>query len=126
MTSENIQHQLEEYGLSADQQSLIMRLVEKTGSTEVKVTPGSRGTRLPPDWKPVGETKDWTLAQGISRDEANLEYAKFKDYWNSKSGKDATKVDWNATWRNWIRAYMSRRGSQSRKFERHAGELMTA
>lgn len=27
----------------------------------------------------------------------------FKDYWIAKSGKEATKLDWLATWRNWCR-----------------------
>ncbi len=31
------------------------------------------------------------------------EHTKFVDYWIAKAGKDACKVDWNATWRNWIR-----------------------
>jgi hypothetical protein len=28
---------------------------------------------------------------------------KFRDYWSAKAGKDATKLDWVATWRNWMR-----------------------
>lgn len=31
------------------------------------------------------------------------ETAKFVDYWRGRSGKDATKTDWPATWRNWMR-----------------------
>jgi len=27
----------------------------------------------------------------------------FKDYWVSKTGSGATKLDWTATWRNWVR-----------------------
>jgi len=27
----------------------------------------------------------------------------FKDYWVSKTGSAATKLDWTATWRNWVR-----------------------
>ena len=27
----------------------------------------------------------------------------FKDYWISKAGKDGVKLDWLATWRNWVR-----------------------
>jgi hypothetical protein len=33
----------------------------------------------------------------------DLEAAKFLDYWTAKSGQVATKCDWLATWRNWIR-----------------------
>jgi hypothetical protein len=41
------------------------------------------------------------------------EHAKFVDYWHAKSGKDATKNDWNATWRNWIRRAAERPGVNS-------------
>ncbi|QXP89479.1 hypothetical protein [Methylococcus capsulatus] len=27
----------------------------------------------------------------------------FRDYWVAKSGADARKADWGATWRNWVR-----------------------
>ncbi|MNV78051.1 hypothetical protein D3C71_1715200 [compost metagenome] len=27
----------------------------------------------------------------------------FADYWHAKGGADARKVDWQATWRNWVR-----------------------
>ena len=32
----------------------------------------------------------------------STETEKFINYWVAKSGKDATKLDWPATWRNWI------------------------
>lgn len=31
------------------------------------------------------------------------ETQKFVDYWRGRSGKDGTKTDWLATWRNWMR-----------------------
>jgi hypothetical protein len=31
------------------------------------------------------------------------EHRKFIDYWTDRTGKDATKVSWDGTWRNWIR-----------------------
>ena len=27
----------------------------------------------------------------------------FKDFWCAKPGKDGVKLDWAATWRNWVR-----------------------
>jgi nicotinamide mononucleotide adenylyltransferase len=27
----------------------------------------------------------------------------FRDYWIAKAGAGATKLDWEATWRNWVR-----------------------
>lgn len=34
---------------------------------------------------------------------AASEYQAFRDYWSAKAGKDAAKLDWLATWRNWLR-----------------------
>src|SRR5882757_1158592 len=60
-----------------------------------------RGTRLKPDWKPSDEARAWTLER-IDQAKASAELEKFRNYWLAKSGKDATKVDWDATWRNWV------------------------
>lgn len=38
------------------------------------------------------------------------ETEKFIDYWRSKSGRDATKLDWPGTWRNWMRKAAERAG----------------
>lgn len=35
----------------------------------------------------------------------------FRDYWKSKAGAGATKLDWLATWRNWCRKEPSMSGS---------------
>ena len=29
--------------------------------------------------------------------------ANFRDFWHAKAGKDAAKIDWDATWRGWCR-----------------------
>ena len=68
-------------------------------------TPRKKAGRLSDDWKP--DKQYWEAAQLIKPD-MNQEWFiqvahKFKDYWIAKSGKDATKADWLATWRNWIR-----------------------
>ncbi|MDK1489774.1 hypothetical protein QN219_06855 [Sinorhizobium sp. 7-81] len=59
-----------------------------------------RATRLPEGFVP-----DWTFAagEGFGRAEAEAEFEKFRDYWSAKAGREATKLDWPATWRNWIR-----------------------
>ena len=75
---------------------------------ELVVTPSAppkqTATRLPKDWKPTQE--HWDAAILINSDLAprlNLIADTFRDYWIAKSGKDATKMDWMATWKNWIR-----------------------
>lgn len=40
------------------------------------------------------------------------EHKKFIDYWMAKSGRDATKIDWDRTWRNWIRTAAERTGAK--------------
>jgi len=67
-----------------------------------KQTPA--GTRLPENWEPCVELVEWALNEtDLSGLQVRDQTARFKDYWFGKSGKDATKRDWDATWRNWIR-----------------------
>jgi len=59
-----------------------------------------KATRLLETWELEQEEGDWAEAQGLKYEEVKLQEAKFKDYW---IGSGKTKVDWKATWRNWIR-----------------------
>ncbi len=59
-----------------------------------------RGCRLPDDFEP---DYDFALAEGLPPERIKIEIAKFRDYWRSKAGANATKIDWQATWRNWVR-----------------------
>lgn len=65
----------------------------------------SVGTRLPEDWqlpKPWGE---WAAIEQPTwtADHIRKIAAGFRDHWVSKPGPDARKLDWEATWRNWVR-----------------------
>lgn len=55
-----------------------------------------RATRIPPDFDPKPEPE---AEAGIDR---QRELANFRDYWTSKA-RDNTKLDWQATWRQWAR-----------------------
>jgi hypothetical protein len=68
-----------------------------------------KGSRLPSDFTP---DFDFALNAGLTRSQAQTEFAKFRDYWTAKSGRDATKDDWQATWRNWVRNAVERLGNQ--------------
>jgi len=69
-----------------------------------------RGTRLPADWK---LTKSLAEEARRVRSDAGLapltdvelraEGAKFRDHWHAAAGAKGVKLDWPATWRNWIR-----------------------
>jgi hypothetical protein len=62
--------------------------------------PTKRATRLPPDWQPSQDDRAFALNLGLN---VQSVAAGFRDYWHAKAGKDATKLDWSATWRNWCR-----------------------
>ena len=68
-----------------------------------------RATRLPPDWKPTEADIAMALEEGFSGEMLNREIARFRDYWDAKAGQNATKVNWSATFRNWIRGAFDRR-----------------
>lgn len=68
-----------------------------------------RGTRLDPNWLPSTEDREWALAE-LPGFDTRREHPRFVDYWVAKSGKDATKLDWGRTWRNWMRTAADRSG----------------
>lgn len=64
--------------------------------------PRKRGTRLSEGWMPSAETIAVMKAE-CPRINLETEHRKFTDHWKAKAGKDGVKLDWDATWRNWIR-----------------------
>lgn len=76
-----------------------------------------RGTRLPNDWFLPAEWGRWASQEaGWPRERILLEAATFADYWQSLPGAKATKLDWEKTWRNWVRrAASSFRSAAQRK-----------
>lgn len=61
-----------------------------------------RGTRLPADFTVTDEMLMWAKDAFPDVSPA-FETEKFRDYWSSRSGSAGVKLDWVATWRNWIR-----------------------
>lgn len=66
-----------------------------------------RATRLPENYDPDLHE---ALTEGLTLLDAAREAAKFKDYWKAKAGADGAKLDWDATWRNWIRRAAEAKG----------------
>lgn len=63
-----------------------------------------RATRVTPDYRPPDDVARVIMAEtGATKEALRREHDKFIDYWRGKSGRDATKMDWDATWRNWMR-----------------------
>lgn len=78
-----------------------LELVSDEPTTSGKA-PRRNGTRLPDDWKPSPELIAEVRAERADVD-LRTETAKFRDHFHAKTGKDATKLNWDATYRNWIR-----------------------
>lgn len=76
---------------------------------EVEAAPGPkqrRGTRLPDGWEPSEALLAWVREKcpGLRRSENE----KFVDYWRAQPGQRGVKIDWDATWRNWMRSAFER------------------
>ncbi|MDU4679062.1 MAG: hypothetical protein E6Y21_00745 [Cutibacterium avidum] len=89
-----------------DDSSTDLALVDDTAPADAVASPTpktKRGSRLPDGWQP--ERSDANLAAEASFDAAWLgdQLNRFRDYWTAVTGAKGTKLDWDATWRNWIR-----------------------
>jgi hypothetical protein len=72
-----------------------------------------RGTRIPEDFTVTQDMVAWAVQECPGVD-GRAETQKFINYWRSKTGKDATKLDWPATWRNWMLNARDRYGTGAR------------
>lgn len=82
-----------------------------------------KGTRIPADFE---ADLEFAMREGLTKAEAQREAASFRDFWISKPGKDGVKLDWVATWRNWVRNGIKRkRGPPGGKsaFAQHQDEV---
>lgn len=67
-----------------------------------KAANGGKGTRIPDNFGITAEMRQWA-ADEVAGFDIDREHKRFRDYWRAKPGKDGTKLDWFATWRNWMR-----------------------
>lgn len=62
----------------------------------------ARASRLPNDWNPTAQQIVFCRTQrpDLNADEVAC---RFRDYWAAVPGAKGRKLDWDATWRNWVR-----------------------
>lgn len=73
-----------------------------TEHSPTESVPRKRGSRLDPTWIPPVDVRDQMATECPNVDQAT-EYRKFCDYWIAQPGQKGVKLDWTATYRNWIR-----------------------
>lgn len=74
------------------------------------VRKSKKGTRIPENWALTPDMGNYGRSKGLHRREVEAEAEKFKNYWTAKPGAAGVKLDWVATWRNWIISAAQRLG----------------
>ena len=89
-------------GLIAECYQVAIPETERETETKTERDKNKRGSRLSPDFFFPKEWCDFLVEQ---RPELNAQqtFEKFKDYWIAQAGQKGVKLDWFATWRNWVR-----------------------
>lgn len=75
----------------------------------------ARGSRLPggEGWTLPDHLRAWAVSRGLSDFEVRREAEKFRDYWIAVPGAKGRKVNWDATWRSWIRRALEDRSKRA-------------
>ena len=91
-------------GLETRHVSAIMVAIEQHAPLTVKRATAARGTRLPHNWTLPDDWSEWASeARRWYPNDVDAEAMVFADYWQSKAGQTAIKLDWKKTWQNWVR-----------------------
>lgn len=100
---------------------------EQSSTEQNPPTGGSartRGTRIPDPFIVTGEMRKWA-AERTPNVNVNLSTEKFVNFWRAKSGRDATKRDWPATWRNWLLTDQEKAGAPRSFVERREEQALS-
>ena len=89
-------------GMLAECKQVAIPETERETETETKREKKTLGKRLANDFH---FPKEWEEFCQQTRPELNptQTFDKFKDYWIAQAGQKGVKLDWFATWRNWVR-----------------------
>jgi hypothetical protein len=93
---------------------------------EAKASQAKRGTRLSDDWFLPKSYGEWAVSEGYDVDAIREQAACFKDYWIGVPGQRGVKLDWEATWRNWMRRSAKASPKRSKGDERLAAAMRAA
>jgi uncharacterized protein YdaU (DUF1376 family) len=88
--------------LGSQSQPIVKATINQELETINQDKKNKRGLRLASNFCLTKEWEDFCVEQ---RPELNAKktFDQFKDYWVSQAGQKGVKLDWFATWRNWVR-----------------------
>jgi len=80
-------------------------LTNKKSLSAQNAQTSKKGTRLTPEWVLSKTLGDWALKEKphLTADNIRRLAESFRDYWIATPGAKGVKLDWEATWRNWVR-----------------------
>lgn len=71
----------------------------------------ARGTRLPDNFVCDME---YAMQRGLTAHSAAHQAERFRNFWRAQPGQKGIKLDWPATWRNWVLSAAERLGATPR------------
>jgi hypothetical protein len=95
----------QEVRANSERTSQEVRLTPALPSPSQPVETGARkrGTRIPEGFAVDDEMRRWATDSGLGHLDLQAITVEFVDYWVGVAGAKGVKLDWVATWRNWIR-----------------------
>ncbi len=97
-------------------------LVAPAGAQPVRPAKAARGSRLPEGWAPSDATLAALRAEGHATPAGAL--ASFGDYWRAVPGQRGVKLDWEGTYRNWVRRDATRGNGPGPRAPRRDGRIL--
>lgn len=87
---------------------------------ETRAPGAKKGSRLPADWTPSEAEIAFAKEKGLEGKAIAETAFEFRDYWAAQPGQKGVKLDWPATWRNWVRREV-KAGARAVKFTSATG-----
>ncbi|GAA4762375.1 helix-turn-helix domain-containing protein [Microbacterium gilvum] len=95
-----------------EQHDVLLYKAEPVEVEPGEVAPRKRGSRIPEPFMLTAEMKAWA-AEEVPGLDVVVHTREFVDHWRAATGASATKLDWVATWRNWMRKSHRWQGERS-------------
>jgi uncharacterized protein YdaU (DUF1376 family) len=88
--------------LATDSEPIAKATINQELLTNKLIKENKRGSRLAQDWFLSKSMGEWAQQERPDLDVRQVA-EQFKDYWVAQAGQKGVKLDWDATWRNWVR-----------------------